>query len=113
MPETTFNPFYERLADRFGLGVVGKILLAASLGLVFYLPYFSLVGSAALHDWSWLLALLISMALLFLYFATATLRNLFPVWTAHLQDGQAELFIVPLNRFLSDRNFFLSAFVVG
>ena len=98
MLENTFNPFYERWAEKLGCGAVGKIVISMILGLTFFLPYYSIVGSEALHNWSWLLALLTSTAMLFLFYATATLKNLFPVWTSHIENERAELYMEPLIR---------------
>ena len=113
MSEVAFEPFYERWADRLGLGVVGKLLLSVAAALVFFLPYYARVGTTALHNWSWLLAFLIACVPIFLFFATATLRQLFPLWEEHCEEPGLATFLVPLNRVLSDRNFVLAGLGFG
>ncbi|BCR04849.1 hypothetical protein DESUT3_19180 [Desulfuromonas versatilis] len=113
MSEIAFAPFYERWAAKPGIGAVGKLILAGCVALAFFLPYYGRVGAAALSNWSWLLAVLIFCALLFLFYATATLRHLFPIWQVHIEKGNAAAFLVPLNRYLCDRNFFLAGFFFG
>lgn len=113
MSEAAFNPFYERWAKSIGLGAIGKLVLSAAAALAFFLPYYARVGTAALHNWSWLLAVLIACAPLLLFYATDTLCNLFPLWSAHIDGDSSEAFLVPLNRVLCDRHFLLAGFGFG
>ena len=113
MSELQFDPFYERWAAKLGLGALGKLLMAGGAALTFFLPYYARVGFAALENWSWVLALLIAGAPLFLFYATATLRNLFPAWQTHIEQGDATSFMVPLRTVLSDRNFLLAGIFFG
>jgi len=113
MPSLVFNPFYERLGTKIGLGGVGKVIISAGLGLLFYLPYFCFVGEAAFRDWSWVLALLISCAVMFLYIATSIMFSLFPAWDEHIEGRNSQLYLDPLTRCLSDRNFILGALFFG
>lgn len=108
-----FNPFYERFFKKRGFEALGKILFAGFLSLTFFLPYFYFVGIESLHNWSWLLALLITSALLFLHYSTAILFDLFPTWSAYIEEDRSEIYQKPLNRYLSDRNFLLAALFFG
>ncbi|PLX93198.1 MAG: hypothetical protein C0619_04635 [Desulfuromonas sp.] len=113
MAQIKFNPFYERLADRYDWGAAGKVALSLAAGAVFFLPYFIVTGSEAFGDWSWLLAGLISCACGFLFFATATLRSLFPRWEVFTGADRVELFMGPLSETLSDRRFLIAGLCTG
>jgi hypothetical protein len=113
MSETIFSPFYERWAKKLGLGAVGKLLLSGGVTLAFFLPYYEYSGAAALQNYSWLLALSISFAPLFLFYATATLNNLLPLLKSNIEDSDASAFMAPLNSFLRDRNFLLAGLFFG
>lgn len=113
MGQTVFNPFYERIANLLGWRIIGKLLISLLAGLLFFIPYYSYVGIKALHNWSWFLGLVISCALMFLFFATATLCSLFPHWKTHLGPRQTEIFQKPLNKTLSDRNILLAGISFG
>lgn len=113
MNDSIFNPFYERFADKLGLQVAGKVLLSLFSGLLFFIPYFARVGQKSLHDWSWLLGSLIACGVLFLYFATATLRGLFPLWQLHVGEVNSKIYLQPLTTILSDRRFLVAGVVFG
>lgn len=113
MSNLDFKPFYERWATQLKMGAVGKLFISILFGMLFFVPYFAVSGSVALNDWSWLLALLISAALVFLFYATATLRALFPFLEKHLCKGQPSNFSVHLRALLSDRNFLLAGLFFG
>ncbi len=113
MAQLTFAPFYQRFSDRLGLGLSGKIVLSLIAGAAFFLPYFIRTGAAALHDWSWLLAALISSALAFLYYATDTLQRILPRWEEHAGEGGPADYLEPLTRTLSDRRFLLAGVLTG
>ena len=69
-----FTPFYERLAGR--TPIVGKLLFASGVGTAFILIRVLVDGQRAIADWSPLLGVLITAALLALYVATYTFRVL-------------------------------------
>ncbi|MEY2518408.1 MAG: hypothetical protein QOF24_167 [Verrucomicrobiota bacterium] len=78
--EQKFLPFYERIASCLPGYVASRVLLSALLGFAF-LTLHHVIGrpvliASLLADWSWFLALLISVAMLCLYYATYTLGNL-------------------------------------
>jgi hypothetical protein len=116
MSDLTFTPFYEGGPGWF-LGLIGKLLVAAGLGLLFFVPHAIVVDGQVVKDWSWFLAALITTAMLALYYATDTLRGLLPEMSLRLRakDGQRRdaVFMTPLRRILSDRNFLLAGCVVG
>jgi len=121
MSDLTFIPFYERGPAR-PFGLIGKVLVAAALGLTFLLPHAIAVGDKMLTDWSWLLAALIMTAMLALYYATDTLRKLLPGMGLRLRaneidrandDDRDEVFMRPLRWWLSTGNFILAGIVVG
>jgi len=76
--DDTFHPFYERLAARVAGHVVGQVLISLALGLLFFVPHFAVVGRQVIPDWGWLLGVLITTAMLALYYATYTFRALLP-----------------------------------
>jgi hypothetical protein len=70
-----FRPFYERSFPRT-CGIVGRVGVSVALGLFILGLRWSAVGTGVFRDSSWLLALLIVIAMLCLYVATHTLRQL-------------------------------------
>lgn len=103
-----FVPFYERAAARFPGYLIGKLVVSLVPGLVFFALRAAVVGDAAFTDWSWLLAVLISTAMLCLYYATYTLHCLLPEMGLLLRRRDAQpgdVFMSPIRRILSDRNF--------
>jgi hypothetical protein len=116
MSDLTFTPFYEGGPGWF-LGLIGKLLVAAGLGLLFFVPHAVAVDGQVVKDWSWFLAALITTAMLALYYATDTLRGLLPEMSLRLRakDGKCRdhVFMTPLRRILSDRYFVLAGCVVG
>jgi hypothetical protein len=114
----TFEPFYEWPANKFPGFLIGRLAVAVLLGgAVFLVPHAIAVGGDVRGDWSWLLAVLIATAMLALYYATDTLRGLLPEMSLRLRakDGKHRdsVFMTPLTRILSDRNFLLAGCVVG
>lgn len=108
-----FHPFYERFAEKIGIKIIGKAIFSLLAGLLFFIPYYMVEYKSALHDWSWLLGILISCGLLFLYYATATLRNLFPRWDQHFGEEASEIYLEPLRTILSDRRLLLAGVLFG
>lgn len=80
MNEQKFLPFYERIAMCVPGYVAGRVLLSALLGFGFLAAHHFIgqpvIRAGHVTDWSWFLALLIGVAMLCLYYATYTLRNL-------------------------------------
>lgn len=105
MNDLRFLPFYERVTTRFPVPFLGKLLISVLLGLVFLAAHFVSVRGEILGDWSWFLAVLISTAMLCLYYATHTLQTMFPEMRMRLGAGRDEIYWTPLRRILSDRNF--------
>lgn len=112
MEQLKFYPFYERMADRFGSGFPVKLALSVVACAIFFVPYFIHRGMNSFHDWSWLLAVLISSALGFLYFSTATLQGLLQRRDPEDTEGAAR-YMVPLTTTLSDRRFLLAGVSTG
>jgi hypothetical protein len=75
MNDMEFPPFYERWLPRMW-GVTSRIGISVALGLFVLGLRWSAVGIGVFRDSSWLLALLIVIAMLCLYVATHTLRQL-------------------------------------
>lgn len=108
-----FYPFYERFAEKLGVKIIGKVMFSLLAGLFFFVPYYMAEYKSALHDWSWLLAVLISTGFLFLFYATTTLRSLFPRWDQHFGEETSGIYLEPLTTILSDRNFLLAGVLFG
>ncbi len=87
MTTTTFQPFYDRLGDRFAMPFLAKLLASVLLGLMFLAPHFIAAEEAIFSDWSWLLCVIIIAAMLSLYYATHTLRSVFPQMDLRLEDA--------------------------
>ena len=113
MDDLKFSPFYERLTIPFLVSMVGKILVALLLGLAFLAAHYVSIGNEVFKDWSWFLSVLISTAMLCLYYATHTLRTIFPEMDVRLGPAGDEVYLTPLERILSDRNFVLAGFFFG
>jgi hypothetical protein len=71
----TITPFFERLPWPLPENFIGKILVSAGLGLAFFAVRSASTGFEASHDWSWLLAALISITMLCIYYGTHVLRT--------------------------------------
>jgi len=121
--ESAFHPFYERLVAWVPGYVIGPLVLSIGLGLIFLGAHYAAGDAKIFRDWSWLLALLITSAMLALYYATYTLRVLLPQMSLRLalrrggndEDVSASdsIFMRPLNTTLSDRNFLYAAVFFG
>ena len=113
MDNLKFLPFYDRVIIRFPVHVIGKLLVSALLGLIFLAAHYISIGNKVLSDWSWFLSVLISTAMLCLYYATHTLRTIFPEMDLRLRPDGDDVYMTPLKRILSDRNFILAGLFFG
>lgn len=109
MDNLKFLPFYERLPGY----IVGKILVSIVLGLAFLAAHYVSIRNDIFNDWSWFLSVLISTAMLCLYYATHTLRSIFPEMDMHLRSDSDEIYMAPLKRILSNLNFILAGLFFG
>jgi hypothetical protein len=112
-PTQAFHPFYMRLSD---LAPRSAALLCAQgfvLGAAFFGIHYAIVRDSAFYDFSWLLASMISCVFLLLSYATITLRGLFPEMDKRIRTGSPQVYLDPLNRWLSDRNFILAGIAFG
>src|SRR5881397_3333366 len=115
----TFHPFYERIAD--GLpgpsSLLWKVCISIFLGAVFLAAQFRFIGDQIFHDWTWLLDVLIASALLMLYYASHTLRDLFPHMDSRLPKGTTrrrnQKYSTKVRTILRDRNFVLAGLFFG
>jgi hypothetical protein len=113
MYDPRFTPFYERLTIRFPGRIIGEALVSALLGLAFLAVRYASIGDRLFDDWSWLLSVLITTAMFCLYLATHTLRAIFPEMDMRLRPHGDEVYLIPLKRILSDRNFILAGLFFG
>ena len=113
MKHPSFVPFYERLIPRFPGYIPGRVLVSVLPGLAFLGLHYASAGNKAFQDWSWFLAVLISAAMLCLYYATHTLRTLLPEMNLRLRPAGEGVYMAPLTRILSDRNFVLAGLFFG
>lgn len=112
MAQPRFQPFYMRVAG----SLLTRLLVSVLLGLLFLAAHFVNRGAELFTDWSGFLAALITTAMLCLYYATHTLQSLFPKMDERLEldegvspEGETRekghVYLTPLVRILSDRNF--------
>lgn len=113
MGDWKFLPFYERPTIRFPGFIIGEVLISAVLGLMFLAAHSRSIGNRVFEDWSWLLGVLISVAMLCLYYATHTLRTLLPEMHSRLGPNNREAYTAMVKRIFSDRNFVLSGVFFG
>lgn len=116
----TLYPFYDKLADRFRISFIGKLVISILLGLWFLgLRYLSVMHSGNVTqyifgDWSWFLALLITTVMLSLYYATHVFRNMIPEVLRRIPKDVAEDdILVPISKILSNRGFIIYGIIVG
>src|SRR5258707_1006561 len=69
------EPFFERLPWPLPGNFIGKLLVSAGLGLAFFAIRTVSTGFEASHDLSWLLAALISITMLCIYYGTHAVRT--------------------------------------
>ncbi len=116
MDDQAFLPFYERVANRLCRGyIAGRIVVSALLGLAFLLPHYlgNWFCAKDVNDWSWFLGVLISTAMLCLYYATHTLKTMFPEMNTRLGSEGKKVYMPPLKRELSDANFIVAGICFG
>jgi hypothetical protein len=110
-----FLPFYERIANRCGGDIAGRIVVSALLGSAFLVPHYVgnwLVGKKV-NDWSWFLGVLITTAMLCLYYATHALETMFPEMNTRLGPNGADVYMSPLKKTLSDAKFIVAGIFFG
>lgn len=99
MNTTTWRPFYEPAQWKNTNSFFIKILLSVLLSSSFLIPHLIIVEKQFFNDWSWLLATIIAVAMLCVYYATHTLRGLLPEIEARLsREAKSEF-----NNLLRDR----------
>jgi hypothetical protein len=115
-----FCPFYDKLADRFRVSFIGKLVLSILLGLCFLgLRYISVMKSDDVTqyifgDWSWFLALLITTVMLCLFYATRVFRNMIPEVLRRIpQDVSEEDIVAPISNILTTRGFIICGVSIG
>jgi hypothetical protein len=106
-----FQPFYERIPNLFPIPFVVKLIISILLGFAFLGPHYWVAGELVLKDWSWLLALIIAMAMMCLYYATHCFRGMFAQLNVLLKTQDAahidEAYFTNVRYYLSDRMFVL------
>ena len=96
MDNLKFLTFNERAAILFPVHVIGKLLLSALLGLLFLAVHYASIGTKVFNDWSWFLSVLISVAMLCLYYATHTLRTTIREMQMRLRLDGDEVYTTPV-----------------
>jgi hypothetical protein len=115
MSDQKFLPFYERIANRCGGEIVGRVVVSTLLGLAFLVPHYLgswLVGKNV-NDWSWFLGVLITTAMLCLYYATHTLETLFTEMNTRLGPKREDVYMPPIKEKLSDAKFIIAGIFFG
>lgn len=102
-----FIPFYERYLGQF----MCKVFASMCIGLIFLGTHYLARRSVLFEDWSWFLCVLICTAMLCLYYATHTLRTLFPEMESRLGNDSNKIYKTKLKSILSDRNFILAGLI--
>ena len=112
--EQNFLPFYERLANYLPGYVASRVIASALLGLLFFVPH-SLLGQpkSDASDWSWFLALLISVAMVCLYYATHTLGALSAEFNSRASSEEVKAYKYALGDVLSDWKFIQGGIFFG
>ena len=113
MEDIKFLPFYERIAIRLPGNITGKVLVSLLPSLVFLTAHYVSIKEEVFKDWSWFLSVLISTAMLCLYYATHTLRTILTEMDMRLQPDGEGVYLTTLKRVLSDRNFVLAGLFFG
>lgn len=112
--ERNFLPFYERIANYLPGYVASRVIASALLGLVFFIPHSLLSPSRPdASDWSWFLALLISVAMVCLYYATHTLGALSEEFNGRASPDEVKAYKSALCDVLSDGKFALTGLFFG
>lgn len=104
-----FRPFYEWIPDQFTIPFIVKVLLPVFFGVLFLAPRYKVVKGGILSDWSWLLCLIIVVAMICLYYATHTFRAMFPQMNLRLQTRDSAVidsaYFNKVRYYLSDKMF--------
>jgi hypothetical protein len=116
-----FQPFYETVAVRLpGLAsLIWKVVVSTGLGLVTLAGLFVTIGKDIFTNWLWLVSVMITISLLSLYYATDTLRRLFPHMDSRLRrrgvpfKRAKQTYYRTVRRLLRDRNFVLAGMLFG
>src|SRR5207249_10888816 len=113
-----FVPFYELIANLIPRYTVGRVLVSGLLGLAFLTPHYLIVGSQVFgregfDDSSWFLGVLISTAMLCLYYATHTLRSMFPEMDILLRPVGSESYMRTLTKTISDSKVLIVSLFFG
>src|SRR5688572_7562169 len=111
-----FQPFYESATARLPGPplLIWKIGLSVVLGLIFLLVFMKTAARGIFSDSIWLLGLMITTSLLTLYYATDTLRRLFPNMDSRLHERgkpfsrTKQTYYRTMRKRLSDKNFLLA-----
>lgn len=122
--ESQFQPFYETWADwigsQIGLSLIGKLIASLIPGLLFFIIHFLCTRSEAsgepiarFHALSWMVGGMTVCCLLFLYYATDAFKGLFSQIDVWQPPDKKELYLGPLNRTLSNRNFVIAGTFFG
>ncbi len=116
-----FQPFYEAVTAHLPgpASLIWKVGLSVTFGVAFLIALFITIGKGILGDWVWLLSAMITTSMLSLYYATDTLRNLFPHMDSRLhQRGKPfrrakQTYYRTVRKRLSDRNFMAAGVFFG
>ena len=108
-----FTPFYEKITDYFHGGFAGKILFAFFFGGgVLVIQYLS-IGIKVFENKGWVLSVLISVAILCLFYATHIFRLLLPQLGSKLDSNNRDIFIASIHKYLSNVKFVLTGIIFG
>lgn len=113
MDDQQFCPFYERISAKFPGYLFGKVVVSLFLGLAFLAAHYLSIRDELFEHWGWFLSVLITTAMLCLYYATHTLKTLFPEMDMRLSPNGNDVYMAPLKRILSDKNFVLAGLLFG
>jgi hypothetical protein len=116
-----FQPFYELMVAHLPgpPSLVWKVSLSVSLGLLFLMLFLKTAARNSFSKSVLLLSLMITISLLTLYYATDTLRRLFPHMDSRLhQLGKPfsrtkQTYYRTLRKRLTDRNFLFAGIAFG
>lgn len=76
MRQLNFQPFFERAVAGDENSFTGKVVFSVLIGFNYLIIHSISIGQAVFDQWGWLLSVIITVAMLSLYFATHTLRHL-------------------------------------
>lgn len=93
--------------------MVGEFLISVMLGLIVLALLYITIDETIFSDWTAFLPVIISTAMFSLYVATYRLRSLFPEMDARLHPKKSDVYLVPLNKYLSNKHFILAGIAFG